>query len=453
MGKVKNNDLELKKEVRNKRILITVCVSILVLAIAALSCIAFAVFSKNEKNTPSAPDIQNTTPAPQEDDVVRKIASATVVNTGDVLIHNPVLDGAYVQSTGEYDFTPLFQAAAPYFKAADLAVINLEGTLGGNEGRKYSGYPNFNVPDSIVDAMTESGIGLVLTANNHCYDTAFSGLTRTARILKEKGVAFTGTKETEADPSYIIKDVNGIKIGIASFTYETPSSNGLKSINGISVKAEAGVLINSFAYERIDEFYTQAEQMVKDMKAAGADCTVFYMHWGNEYKLKQNTWQETIAQKLCNFGVDVIVGGHPHVVEPIDMLYAEGSEHTTVCIYSIGNAVSNQRVEYLYTDAPNGHTEDGMLFYYTFDKYSDGTTVLSGVDIIPTWVDKYRGTNGYSYTMYPLESDDYGVVKYGMTGQTATKAQNSYIRTKEIVAEGLIECQTALGCPVRFAEN
>ena len=439
---------------KGNKLLIIFCISVLVLALVSVVAVVGVIYWPSDKTTPPSVSEQgNKDSKDNQEDVVRKIASATVVNTGDVLMHNPVLDGAYVSSTGEYDFSPLFTAASPYFKAADLAVINLEGTLGGNEGRKYSGYPNFNLPDSMIDAMTASGVGMVITANNHCYDTGYSGLTRTARVLKEKGVDFIGTKETETDPTYIIKDVNGIKIGMAAFTYETPSSNGLKAINGISVKSEAGVLINSFAYERIDEFYLEAEQIINNMKSSGADCTVFYMHWGNEYKLKQNTWQETIAQKLCNLGVDVIVGGHPHVVEPIDMLYAEGGEHKTICIYSIGNAISNQRREYDYPSLPDGHTEDGMLFYYTFDKYSDGTTVLAGVDIIPTWVDKYRGTNGYLYTMYPLENMDDGAGKYGMTGQTATKAQNSYIHTKDIVAEGLTKCQTILGCNIRFAEN
>ena len=172
------------------------------------------------------------------------------------------------------------------------------------------------------------------------------------------------------------------------------------------------------------------------------------MHWGNEYQLKQNTYQDTIAQNLCNLGVDVIVGGHPHVIQPMKLLHSEDSQNTTVCIYSTGNAISNQRKE-LMDSCPSGHTEDGVLFYYTFDKYSNGDVVLSGVDVIPTWVNKYKGGSGYQYTMYPLDNADSGSA-LGLDATASKKAAASYERTKAILAAGLTECQTALGCDVRF---
>ena len=100
---------------------------------------------------------------------------------------------------------------------------------------------------------------------------------------------------------------------------------------------------------------------------------------------------------------------------------------------------------------PSGHTEDGLLFYCTFDKYSDGKIVLSAVDIIPTWVDRYSGGSGYQYTIYPLENSNDGAEKYGLTGTAAQKAQKSYERTKAIVAQGLTACQKAIGCDITFS--
>ena len=175
------------------------------------------------------------------------------------------------------------------------------------------------------------------------------------------------------------------------------------------------------------------------------------MHWGNEYETTPNTWQKTIAQKLCNMGVDVIVGAHPHVIQPIELLYAEGGEHTTVCLYSMGNSISNQRIEEMGSDCPTGHSEDGVLFSYTFEKLPDGSVVLSSVDIIPTWVDRYGSRGDYDYTMYPLENADMAD-SYGLDSTTANKARASFERTKKIVAKGLTECQQHLGCDIRFAE-
>ena len=376
-------------------------------------------------------------------------AQATVVNTGDIILHSTVLDGAKL-SDDEYDFSAFFLEVDDYFKAANLATANLEVTLGGKESGAFSGYPAFNAPDSLLDVIKNSGLNLLTTANNHCYDTGLFGLKRTVQQLKLKGIDFIGTKETTADPTYLIKDVNGIKLGITTFTYENTSSGGNKSINGNVVKPEANDLINSFSYERINEFYAQAQAVVADMENEGADAVVFYMHWGEEYQLSANTWQKSIAQKLSNMGVDVIVGGHPHVIQPIELIYSEDSENTTVCIYSMGNAISNQRQE-LMDSCPSGHTEDGMLFYYTFSKYGDGTTKLTGVDIIPTWVNKYRGDTmgGWQYTMYPLENAEMAN-NYGFDSTVLAKAKKSFERTKAIVSEGLTECQKYLGCDVRF---
>lgn len=378
-------------------------------------------------------------------------ASATVVNTGDIILHSTVLDGAKT-ADGSYDFSAFFREADDYFKNSDLAVANLEVTLGGTESGAFSGYPVFNAPDTLLDAVKNSGISVLLTANNHCYDTGFFGLKRTVQQIKAKGLQFIGTKELQTDPVYIVKNVNGVKIGMVSYTYETSrDANGTKYINANPVKSEATSFINSFSYDYIDSFYAEAQSVIADMKNNGADAVVFYMHWGNEYQTAPNTWQKTIAQKLCNMGVDVIVGGHPHVIQPIEMLYSEDSQNTTVCIYSLGNAISNQRIE-LMDSCPSGHTEDGMLFYYTFEKYNDGTAALTAVDIIPTWVDKYRGGSGYQYTMYPLNSAQDGANVYGLTGSAAQKSSASFERTKALVGSGLTACQTALGNEIRFKD-
>lgn len=435
-----------------RRIFLSVCAVFLVavIAVVAATVISITTALKSSDNKVSS----NKETSSQNDELKEPkepyvVNSATVVNSGDILIHSTVLDGAKT-SDGNYDFNSFFKQTSSYFKAADLSVINLEVTLGGKEAGAFSGYPVFNSPDSLANTIKNAGINLVLTANNHCYDTGLAGLKRTAQVLKEKKIDFTGTKENESDPTYIVKKVNGIKLGIVCYTYETDSSTpGRKALNGSMIAAEANGLVNSFSYNKIDSFYSEAQSVIESMKNDGADAIIFYMHWGEEYQLSPNTWQKTISQKLSNFGVDVIVGGHPHVLQPMDVIHSEDSQNTTICIYSTGNSVSNQRQE-LMDSCPSGHTEDGVLFYYTFDKYSDGTTVLSSVDLVPTWVNKYKGGSGYQYQMIPLESENIDANKLGLTESEAQRAKKSFNRTKELMEESLKKCQEHLGSKVQF---
>jgi len=442
-----------QEAIRRRRIFLSVCSLILVAVIGILTLTITSIIKTlkdkpdTDKNDTSS-QIVSSEETPKEPYIV---GSATVVNTGDILVHSTVLDGAKT-ADGSYSFESFFPKVKDYFKKADLSVINLEVTLGGSESGKFSGYPVFNTPDTLADAIKNAGINLVLTANNHSYDTGLFGMKRTVKVLKEKELGFIGTKESESDPTYIIKEVNGVKLGIICYTYETACNvAGRKALNGGMIASEANNLINSFSYNRIDSFYTEAEGIIADMKRDGADAVVFYMHWGEEYQLSPNTWQKTISQKLCNLGVDVIVGGHPHVLQPMDIIHSEDSQNTTVCIYSTGNSVSNQRQE-LMDSCPSGHTEDGVLFYYTFDKYSDGTTVLSSVDLVPVWVNKYKGGSGYQYQMIPLENENDGAEKFGLDATSSARAKRSYNRTKDLMEEGLRKCQQHLGSEIRFGK-
>ena len=440
-----------QKAIIKRRIFLTSCAAVLVAAIALIAFTVNAVFSHNNGNTASDKPSASQNSSSESDKTPYKVASASVVSTGDILVHSTQIDGARNSSTGEYDFSAFFKEAAPYFNKYDLAVANLEVTLGGTESGKYSGYPAFNTPDSLADTIKSSGISLLLTANNHCYDTGLFGLKRTVQVLKQRGLSFVGTKETTDDPTYLVKNVNGIKIGIACYTYETKGDTpSRKYLNGGIISSDANALVNSFSYQHIDDFYNEAQSVVNSMKNDGADFIVFYMHWGEEYQLTANTWQKTIAQKLTNYGVQMIIGGHPHVVQPMELIHSEDSQNTAVCLYSMGNAVSNQRQELMSPECTTGHTEDGVLFSFSLDKYSDGTTALTSVDIIPTWVDKYKGGSGYQYTVYPLESENDGAAKYGLSGTAASKSAASYLRTKELVGQSLTECQQYLGCEITF---
>ena len=437
---------------------IFLCVCAVVLA-AAIALISFGISSliggiSGDDEDKVSPNSKNSSSQSSDSGEIKKVASAKVLNMGDIILHSTVLDGAYNKSSKTYDFSAFFPLMKKYIDDADLTVANLEVTLGGTESGKYSGYPAFNAPDCLIDDLKNAGIDFLLTSNNHSYDTGLFGLKRTVQILKQKKMGYTGTKETTSDPKYVVKNVNGIKIGMINYTYENRcNTEGRKSLNGNIIAKEANDLINSFAYERIDSFYAEAKQVVKDMKKDGAEFIVFYMHWGEEYQLKQNTWQDKISQELCNAGVDIIVGGHPHVIQPMKMLYSEDSSHETVCVYSLGNAISNQRRELLNPECTTGHTEDGLVFTFTLDKYSDGTIKLAEVDVIPTWVDKYRGGSGYLYRMIPIETPEGSAQKYELSNSVLADLKESYARTEKIISAGLTECQQKIGCKVRYEQQ
>ena len=435
-----------KKQKKHNNRLLCLALAVLVLVIGFLGFltvkISTASTAGNAKEKTSATNVSSQS----EPEFIE--TSATVISIGDIMVHSPQLNGALNSSTGDYNFDCYFKEIAPYFATSDLNVGNLEVTFGGNESREFSGYPLFNTPDSLADSIKNAGFNLLLTSNNHCYDTGLAGLKRTAQVLKQKGIEFTGTKETDADPAYVIKQVNNINIGIINYTYETKClTEGRKYLNGNPVNSEANGLINSFNYDKLDAFYSEIGAYLKEMDTKGAEFKVVYIHWGNEYQTYSNTYQKSIAQKLCNMGVDMIIGSHPHVIQPIELVTSEDSQNTTVCLYSMGNAVSNQRQE-LMTSCPSGHTEDGMIFEFVLKKTKAGVT-LESLDLTPTWVNKYSVNGKYNYTIYPIENpNDLG--KYSFNATALSKAQKSYERTKAIVAVGLTACQQSIGCPVTF---
>lgn len=396
------------------------------------------------KESPSEDtETEPTEPAPQ------LLSTATVLSTGDMLMHIGVINSGK-QEDGSYNFDSIFRYVKSYTQAADFSVANLETTLCGTDnGYGYSGNPRFNCPDAIVDSLKDAGFDLLLTANNHAADTDLVGYKRTLNTVRDKGLDTLGTYLSADERKWTIEEVNGIKIGMVCYTYsEGFSQRGYPVLNYHEV-AENGIL-NYFTYDKLPEFYTQLQGYLDEMKAAGAETTMVYLHWGDEYKWKTgegpNTNQTAMAQKLCDMGVDVIVGGHPHVVQPVDLLTSSvDAGHKTVVLYSMGNAVSNQRLGNI-SSISTPHTEDGVLFSITLSKYSDDTVYLEGVDLIPTWVNLNANSGSRQYNIVPLVDSDRSewMTRFNMTENQFNDAQRSYDRTEAIVGEGLAKAQSYL---------
>ncbi len=363
------------------------------------------------------------------------VASATIASTGDILIHDNVLGGAK-KADGNYDFSGMFPYIKSYFSAADYTVANLEVTLGGSEAGSFKGYPYFNSPDSVIDDFKTAGVDMFLTANNHTYDTGLKGLRRTMQVLTSKNTDFIGTRTDKSKPFYTVKNINGVNVGFVVYTYETATTSaGLKSLNGNVLSAEAGPLVSSFNYSRLDEFYSTVESDYSAMLNSGADAVVVYIHWGNEYQQSANSYQKQIAQKLADIGIDVIIGAHPHVVQPFEALTGKNGKET-LCIYSVGNCVSNQRKEILTEDCPTGHTEDGMLFSVTIEKHRDGSIKITNANILPIWVNLKMISGKRTYEIVPLDLSVTDWKSLGLDSSTLRDAKASYNRTMKIVGSG-----------------
>lgn len=251
------------------------------------------------------------------------LQEAELVFVGDAMQHKAQIDAAR-QTDGSYDYSECFSALSSYIQNADYAVVNLETPLG---GRPYTGYPCFSAPEKYVDALADAGFDLFLTANNHTLDKLDRGLIRTLDSLDIRDVDHIGTYRNREERDSVmpfIRDVNGFKIGFINYTYGT---------NGITLKSDAVV-------DYIDRAKIKAD--IDSARAHGAEIIAACLHWGEEYNLLPNANQRSLADFLISQGVELIIGSHPHVIQPIEVL-ADSLGNKTLVVYSLGNFISNMK--------------------------------------------------------------------------------------------------------------
>ena len=426
-------------------LILTILIAVLSIADIAVISLCLRTPKKEDTPKPTASPVETIGDPTETEAPTAPVSTATILSTGDLLMHKKVINSGK-QEDGSYDFESIFRYIAPYTGKADYAVANLETTLcGTDKGFAYSGNPKFNCPDALVDSARDAGFDMLLTANNHSMDTTIVGYKRTLEVVREKGLATLGTYLTPEEKKWTVLDINGIKIGVMCFCYSdgfAPNGNPVLNYNEVP---EPG-LLSYFTYDKLPEFYAQVQTYLDEMKAAGVEATLVYMHWGEEYKLSANKDQQAMAQKLCDMGIDAIVGSHPHVLEPVDLLQSTTDpNHATVVLYSLGNAVSNQRKEEM-TTLTTGETEDGALFSVTFAKYPDGTVCLDAVELIPTWVNMHANSGKTEYNIIPLDVSiaTQWQERFGLTDVQILNAKASLNRTNQIVSQGLEKVQSYL---------
>lgn len=366
---------------------------------------------------------------------VVEIARAEITVVGDLMLHMPIVRSS--QSGSGYNFDSIFTYVKSYISGADYAVANLETTLSGTDGKDYAGFPDFNSPDAIAASAKNAGFDMLLTGNNQCYNYGFEGLQRTLSVLREQNLAFIGTRDTKEEPRHVVKSIGGVKVGMTSYTFADLSSDGKATLNGHTAGSEDSALINIFDYDDLSTFYTEIENEIATMRAKDADAIVVYLHWGNDYSTSVSDTQRTIAQRLCDLGVDVIAGSHPHMVQSMDLLSSSlDPSRKTLCLYSLGNFLSNLRSDNI--GLTSSHCEDGLMFNFTLSKYNDGTVRISAVNLYPTWVLVRGEGDNRDFCILPLDQNNGNWQgTFNLTDTQLDHAKMSHTRTMELITPGM----------------
>ncbi|MBS5926845.1 MAG: CapA family protein [Clostridium sp.] len=380
--------------------------------------LSFIIISCNGYDEPTTPTI-----AEKEDTTI------SVLGAGDVLMHMEQVYSGYDSKTNTYNYDNFFAYVKDYISTSDLAICNSETTYLGN-GHNFSGYPKFNSPKEILDSIKNAGFDMACSSHNHINDMGDKGIESTAKLIKEAGLDLLGVKNDVKDKNYIVKDIKGIKIGITNYTYSTIDKNGYRYINGLPLSKEMEPKINLFSDSNIENDINNMKSTYDNMLKDGADFTIFYIHWGNEYQLQPSTQQEKLANMLNSIGVNVIFGSHPHVVQPIRRIKNDTTGNETLVCYSLGNFVSNQRFETM----GNLKSEDGLMVKLFITKDSNNKVKLTSYETEPTWVYKYVNASGKTvYNILPtnkiLESNDIE----GLSEDVFNRVKNSNKSTNEII--------------------
>ena len=303
----------------------------------------------------------------------------TLTAIGDIMCHNTQYLDAYNDETGEYDFSYVFDDISLYTKTADICIGNLETTFAG-EDVGYSSYPTFNTPDSLAYELKDIGVDVLSTAGNHALDKGFNGLSRTIDVLNDADISHLGTyKSKEEQDKTLIKYVKGIKIAFVNFAYGT---------NGIPIPSDKPYCVNL-----IDE--NLMKEQIDRAKGEEPDIIIACMHWGTEYKTTPSSTQEQLADFLFKNGVDIILGTHPHVLEPMEkrtVTLDDGSTKDGFVIYSLGNFIADQNAEY---------TRDSIILNIDITKHTDGKITIDNYEYVPIYM--YKDTSKKKQKMKLLD--------------------------------------------------
>ncbi|MEW6652845.1 MAG: CapA family protein [Bacteroidota bacterium] len=340
----------------------------------------------------------------QQEIVKRKTVSFSFV--GDLMCHLPQFEAARV-SADSFDFRPAFFDIKEILSKADFTIGNLETVIAGKD-RRYSGYPLFNTPEEYLAALKDAGFDILVTSNNHSMDRGITGVFKTIDKLKKYELLNFGSYKTAIErDSILIIEKNEIKIALLAYTY---------GLNGNKLPKQ-----KEYAVNLIDTLLIQKD--ISRAKEKNADIVITYFHFGEEYKREPSLSQIEIAAKTIKFGADIIIGSHPHVIQPVEFFELPNSKMDRgFSAYSLGNFFSNQRWRY---------SDCGVVLNFTIEKINS-KLILDTISIAPIWVSKeiVRGKNRFKI----LPADTLSSKAFiSLNKPDQTKLIQSFYDTKEIM--------------------
>lgn len=309
----------------------------------------------------------------------------TMTALGDSLCHNTQYWDAYNKETDEYDFSYVYEDIIDYTQISDITIGSLETTFAGKE-KGYSNYPTFNTPDSLATALKNIGIDVISLAGNHALDYGYTGLCRTIDVLDNVGISHLGTYKIEEDQEkLLIENVKGVNIAFINYTYGT---------NGIPLPSGKEYCVNLIDKNLI-------KKQIEQAKSLNVDIIVVCMHWGTEYRTTANLEQEELANFLFENGVDIILGNHPHVLEPMEkrtITLEDGTEKEVFVVYALGNFTADQRAEI---------TRDSAILNLTITKNLDGKISIDKVNYVPIYMYKNTNASTHKFKILDIEKTIY----------------------------------------------
>jgi len=347
----------------------------------------------------------------QEKNSSDSISVLNLLFIGDVMGHGPQIKSAEVIKDEKYNYEPCFRYIQPIIEQADFAIGNLEVTLPGEP--PYQGYPKFRSPNELAEALKKAGFDMMVTANNHSNDAGGLGVTNTINTLKRYGFFHTGTFRNEAERAIfypLIVYKNDFKLAFLNYTYDT---------NGWAT--EAPTMVNE-----IDTNLIKAD--METARLLKPDAIIVLMHWGKEYKLVENKKQQRLTNLLFQEGADLVIGSHPHVVQPIKESIYQGDneiERKVLVTYSLGNFISNQT---------KLNTDGGLLFEIALLKdQQTGAVTLGPHHYIPLWRYIHRDKKGkatfHTIPISAFEDDKTNLLEMKENDKTAMNAFSETLRT------------------------
>ena len=360
---------------------------IVVLLIVVAISMVLNLLAQGIKGVPllnrNAPAVSQNSDSKGKNSVTEEETSARIMANGDLLYHD-IIYISVKKSDGTYDFHENFEYVKPWLKQADLVIGDFEGTV--NKDHYLAGYPLFNAPGEVMDAIKDAGYQVLDLAHNHILDSQIEGVVSTADAIEKAGMTPIGvyTHEPRDKAPIVIKEVNGIKVALLAYSY---------GFNGIE---------QSISQEDYNRYLSDLdeEKMKAEIERAEkeADITIIMPQMGVEYQIEPTEEQKKLYHKMIDWGADIIFGGHPHVVEPAETVEKDGDKK--LIIYSMGNFISNQRIETMQDVENAKWTERGVLMDVTIKKKS-GKTTIETAQAHPSWVSR-TPKGGYSPEGYPL---------------------------------------------------